>query len=121
MPAVKNTGIKSAIYEFEEGKRGAVSEYTMTSQQGCQFTFNLIITKDKTGKKHKKKIDQYHVFAPSRMHRDPPSMLDLIPEEYRKRRGIKTGYRCIEQIRPHTTSKNALVRIMRFYSISSGP
>jgi len=37
MPAVKNTGIKRAIKEFEEGKRDAVSEYTMTSQEGNKF------------------------------------------------------------------------------------
>ncbi len=40
-------------------------------------------------------------------------MLKRIAEEYKKRWGIETGYRCIEQMRP-CASKSASVRIMLF-------
>ena len=49
------------------------------------------------------------------MCQDPSDMLEHVTEEYKHRWGIETAYRCLEQMRPHTTSKNASVRIMLFY------
>ena len=110
MPAIKNKGIKKAIKEYEKGKRGAVSEYTMKSQDGRKFTFNLVLVYNEKEKEH-------FAFATNIMWSDPASMLERIMEEYKKRWGIETGYRCLEQMRPHTTSKNASVRIMLFYMV----
>ena len=110
MPAIKNKGIQKAIKEHEKGKRGAVSEYTMKSQDGRKFTFNLVLV-------YNEKEKEYFVFATNTMYSDPASMLERITEEYKQRWGIETGYRCMEQMRPHTTSKNALVRIMLFYMV----
>ena len=38
-----------------------------------------------------------------------------IPQEYRRRRGIETGYRGAEQVRPFTCSRNPSVRLVPFY------
>ena len=41
-------------------------------------------------------------------------MLGRVAEEYKKRGRIETGYRCMEQMRSHTASRNVSVRIMLF-------
>ena len=42
--------------------------------------------------------------------------ITTLPEEYRKRWGIETGYRQIEEIRPRTTSRDDVFRMMLFYT-----
>ena len=108
MPAVQNKGTNRAIKEHQEGKRGAVSEYTMKSPDGNKFTFNLVIV-------YNEEDEKYYTFATNVMCQDPSDMLEHVTEEYKHRWGIETAYRCLEQMRPHTTSKNASVRIMLFY------
>ena len=107
MPAIKNKSIKKAIKEHEKGKRGAVSEYTMKSQYGRKFTFNVVIV-------YNEEDEKYYTFATNIMCQDPSGMLEYVTEECKKRWGIETGYRRLEQMRPHTTGKNASVRIMLF-------
>ena len=80
----------------------------MKSQDGRKFTFNLVLVYNEKEKEH-------FAFAANIMWSDPAGMLERITEEYKKRWGIETGYRCMEQMRPHTASKNASVRIMLFY------
>ena len=82
----------------------------MKSQDGRKFTFNLVLVYNEKEKEH-------FAFATNIMWSDPASMLERITEEYKKRWGIETGYMCLEQMRPHITSKNASVRIMLFYMI----
>ncbi len=108
MPAVQNKGTNRAIKEHQEGKRGAVSEYTMKSPDGIKFTFNFVIV-------YNEEDEKYYTFATSIMCQDSSDMPEYVTEEYKHRWGIETAYRCLEQMRPHTTSKNASVRIMLFY------
>ncbi len=107
MSAIKNKDTKKAIKGRRKGKRGAVSKYTMTSQDGSKFTFNLVLA-------YIEKDNDCHAFAANVMYSDPFSMLERVTKEYKKRWGIETGYRCMEQMRPHIASKNASVRIMLF-------
>ncbi len=107
MPAIKNKSIKKSIREHEKGKRGAVSEYAMKSQDGRKFTFNLVMV-------YKEKEKDYFAFTTNTMYSDPASMLERITEECKKRWGIEAAYRCLVQMRPHATNKNASVRIMLF-------
>ena len=41
--------------------------------------------------------------------------LHTLPEEYRKRWGIETGYACVGRFRPKTTSRNQSMRFMCFF------
>ena len=41
--------------------------------------------------------------------------LHTVPEEYRKRWGIETGYACVGKFRPRTTSRNHSMRFMCFF------
>ncbi len=132
MPAVKTAGIKKAILEHHGGKRAAVSAYMMRNAAGQSVTYRLLIQKVKKwsdvndcepGKKGGKKrskdqkiVEVYAVFAANlgvaRVLRETMKL----PEDYRRRRGIETGYRQIEEIRPWTTSRDLTFRLMLFYT-----
>ena len=42
--------------------------------------------------------------------------IDHLPDEYRKRWGIETGYRQVNEIRPRITSRDATFRMILFYT-----
>ena len=116
MPAVKNTGMKRAIREHHDKSRKAASQYTLRNAAGQSVTFTLIITPSK-------KIDdpdvdateRYHVFATNLSPARALDEIETLPEEYRRRWGIETGYKQVEQVRPRTTSRNASFRAIMFY------
>lgn len=118
MPCKKTAGIKKAILEYASGKREYISRYTMKSGTG-KVSFTLVILPKKTGSKNEGNsndvCNRYLVFAtnisPGRI------LLNVheLPEEYRKRWGIETGYVGLEQFRPRTTSRNHTLRLMYFY------
>ena len=115
MPAIKGPGIKKAIIEHVKEKRPAVSEYTMTSREGYTATFTLVILK-KTPEPDevKKETDRYIVFATNARARSRQDLISKIPDEYKKRWGIETGYACMERVRPRTSSRNDSIRISTF-------
>ena len=116
MPAVKNTGIKRMMQEYHDKLRKAVSQYTIRNAAGQSTTFTLIITPSK-------KIDspdadtteRYHVFATNISPARALDEIETLPDEYRRRWGIETGCKQVEQVRPRTTSRNASFRAIMFY------
>ena len=123
MPAVKNDTVKDAIAEFEKGKRGAVSTHCISSgDTRAEFTLIIRPAKDEndaretaTGSKEGETESAYHVFAtnvsPGAISADP----DRFVETYRQRWGIETAYRCYEQVRSRTTSRNESVRLLLLF------
>ncbi len=116
MPAKKDGGIKRAIAEYVAGERKALSQYTI-SNGVLKFTFNLVIIKAPKKSKAKNMFDRYHVFATNISCRSAKNAIAYIPEEYRKRWGIETGYRSAKSIRPKTNSKDPVIRLL-FYATS---
>ena len=117
MPAVKNAGVKRAILEHHAGKRDAVSRYTLRNSQGESAAFTLAITPSKKADGPEADIvGRYHVFATNLSARRALSELETLPEEYRSRWGIETGYRQIEQVRPRTASRDHSFRMILFYA-----
>ncbi len=132
MPAVKTAGIKRAVLEHHRGKREAVSAYVMKNAAGQSVTYRLLMQKvrkwsdvddcepgKKGGKKRtrdQKIVAMYVVFATNlgaaRVRRE----VRRLPEDYRRRWGIETGYRQIEEVRPRTTSRDLAFRLMLFYA-----
>ena len=110
MPAKKDAGIKKAISEHVQAKRNAVSRYTF----GDGFEFNLVIAPNPRKPDAKNMFDRYHVFATSMPCTDFDYILRYIPEQYKKRWGIETGYKQVKSIRPYTTSKSASMRMLLF-------
>jgi len=112
MPAKKDAGIKAAISEHAQRLRDTVSRYTIGGTGG--FTFRLVIV-PAPGKEDAGCIfERYLVFATSMSCGTPEEAVRRIPEQYRKRWGIETGYRSSKGIRARTTSTNPAIRMLLF-------
>ena len=123
MPAVKTDTVKRAISEFERGERGAVSTHSVGSG-GLRAGFTLIIRpaededdarETATGSREGEGESVYHVFATSVSPEAVGSDPDRFVEMYRRRWGIETAFRCYEQVRPRTTSRNESVRLLLLF------
>ena len=91
------------------------------------MTFTLLIVKKskkgggKKGRKKKKEKDdddvtsQYVVFATNRRIRSVRVTIDSIPEEYRTRWEIETGFRVIKGAMGWTCNNSPTVRLLLFY------
>ena len=115
MPAIKGPGIKKAIMEHVDEKRPAVSKYTMTSREGYTATFTLVILEKTPEPDEVKETDRYIVFATNVRYRSKQDLISKIPDEYKKRWGIETGYACMERIRLRTSSRNDSIRMLLMY------
>ena len=62
-----------------------------------------------------KETDRYIVFAANARARSKQDLISKIPDEYKKRLGIETGYACMERARPRTFSRNDSIRILLVY------
>lgn len=114
MPARKTKGIKNAIVQYVEGNREMISKYKIKSASGHVESFTLVIIPNPKPDKPDL-TDQYIVFATNITRGKIFPKLSQIPEEYKRRWGIETGYACIEKLRPRTTSPNHSVRLLMFY------
>lgn len=118
MPAIKNAGIKRAIMEFIEGKRGYVSEYTMNEgKEDLSCAFTLVIL-PKVGRCESEKDDptsKYIVFATNIPRGHILWNIRKLPKDYRLRWGLESGYIDVEDLRAKTTSKNHALRLLYFY------
>ena len=121
MPATQTKGIKKAISEFEAAKRDAVSQHVLTSgvagKEPEEFTLIILEREDKKGRK------VIHAFATSipvdvvcGFKRDQMTGAKAFVEQYRARWSIETGYRCIESMRPRTTSREESVRVLLLFT-----
>ena len=120
MPATYTKGVKKAINEFQTGKRGAVSQHILISGNGDkrQEKITLIILEEKDRKGEK----VIHTFATNvpidtvcEFKRGDMNGAEAFVEQYRARWSIETGYRCIESMRPRTTSKQESVRVLLLF------
>ena len=91
VPCKLTSGIKRAIAEYERHERPALSTYTEEERA----TFTLVILK---------RDERYLAFATNMPKEKALWNISTLPEEYRKRWGIETGYNGIEQFRARTTS-----------------
>lgn len=121
MPAVKTGGIRKAIEEHHHGLRNAVSWYVMRNGAGRYERFVLIIRRAAAsdgdgGEEEKKVTDDYVVFATNLPFGRAQLGILTLPETYRRRWGIETAYRQIEEVRPRTTSRSATFRMILFFA-----
>ena len=113
MPARKTPGIKKAIEQFVLGDRESISEYTIHSASKHVESFTLVIIPKQNPKKSNI-TNQYVTFVTNIPMNKIFWNLHTIPEEYRKRWGIETGYACVEKFRPRTCSRNNSMRFLYF-------
>ncbi len=115
MPCVKNKGIKRAIIECSEGKRKSISEYTMSAaaDESCKFT--LVILSRANTESETDPLEKYVAFATNIPLGDILWNVRKLPEDYRRRWGIESGYIGVEEFRARTTSRNHTLRLLYFY------
>jgi len=110
VPAVRTPGARRAMREYADGKRDAVSTYTMVSQDGTRMECDIIIL-DRTGSEG----ERFQIaFVTNHAGCTRDGLLEL-PEEYRRRWGIETGYRDAKRAMPRTCSRKDHVRLVMFY------
>lgn len=106
----KNTDVTiDAIAAYATGDRQRISECVITGSEGKAVPYTIIITQRK--KKRKKNVDllpheKYIGFA--------TNVPDIDVKQYKKRWGIETGYRMIQDTRARTHSKNYAARLLYF-------
>ena len=121
MPATQTKGIKKTTSEFKAGKRDAVSQHILTSSDAGKepekFTLIILKREDKKGRK------VIHAFATGvsvdavcGFKRGEMTGAEAFVEQYRARWSIETGYRCVESMRPRTTSREESVRVLLLFA-----
>jgi len=118
IPAVKNGKVKEAMQNYEE--KEPAKRFTLGTKKKS-VTFNLFLCKRPAEMLPKKKkltvSDLYFGFA-TNLPRSKATELPLfIPEEYRRRWGIETGYRVQDNTLAKTTSTNYRLRLL--YQLTS--
>jgi len=117
VPAVRTPRVKQAMQEYADGRRDAVSTYTMVSQDGTKMECTMIMLDRKDAKGERFQI----AFVTNYAGCTRDDILEL-PEEYRRRWGIETGYRDAKRAMPRTCSRKDHVRLIFFYlSLKSRP
>ncbi|MGB9914959.1 MAG: transposase [Candidatus Bathyarchaeales archaeon] len=112
MPAVKNDTVKEAMLNYSEKK--PAKRFTL-GKKSESVNFNLYLCKRTAEQLPKKKLavsDLYFGFA-TNLPRSLAIKLPLfIPQEYRRRWGIETGYRVQNHALAKTTSVNFKLRLL---------
>ena len=115
IPAVKNEKVKDAIRDYHESRAEAVQRFPMGKGEKT-VSFNLAIYprpgERRTRKRQQSIYDRYLPFATNLSKAVAARLPALIPEEYRRRWGIETGYRVQGSVEAKTTSKNYALRLL---------
>jgi IS4 transposase len=103
--AKSNKRIKEMLekHRKEHGDTSTVFEYKF---QGEEQTFNIVAVWDKE--------KEYRIFATNKKVGSIDTFVKQIPEEYRKRWNIETGYRVKKDFKIRTCSKSPVARTLFF-------
>jgi hypothetical protein len=112
MPAIKNERIKRAIQEHDNGLIPSMVKFSIRNAFEQQAFFGLMIYPRKGAKETDPVPERYIVFATNMRYREALRLFPQIPDEYRRRWGIETGYRVQNQVKAKTTSTNYTVRLV---------
>lgn len=117
MPVVKYQTVKEAISAHHDSTAACVVRFTLGEDEKAAH-FNLAVypvpkERLKNRSKRKKELslhDLYFAFA-TNLPRSVAASPSYIPQEYRRRWGIETGYRVQGMVKAKTTSKNYVLRL----------
>ena len=106
IPCVKR-GPSGGIRNLLKGRKSYSTEYTMHSKENeATFQVNVLVKYSKG--KYKEKGIKYFAYAVHNM----PMPLKNTFKEYRKRFGIESSYRLMNQARTHTSTKKPVLRLL---------
>jgi hypothetical protein len=117
MPCRLTPRMKLALVEHDQGKRGRISEFVVgentAGSEPCSFT--LVIFPRRGSENEKDPLKKYIPFATNMPRGKILWNLRRLPEDYRRRWGIESGYAGVEQLRARTTSRNHALRLTYFF------
>jgi hypothetical protein len=97
MPCKLTPAVKRAIMEHAEGKRRKVSRCTVTPSEGEVASFNIVILPRKGSEKETDPLKRLIAFATNIPRRFVLWNVKRLPDDYRRRWGIETGYAGVER------------------------
>lgn len=109
----KSEPIKKYVVAFHNGTGGAIVRHTVKSGKDSEEVM-LLIHRRKDADKYQDIHDKYIVLAFSGNYESAEDIIADIPEEYRRRWAIETGYRNIGNMRAKTRSMAPGVRMFLF-------
>lgn len=112
MPAVKNERIKRVIEDHHNHFIPNMVGYAMRKDDGREASFGLIIYRKQDAKETDPIHEQYIIFATNMTYEEASRLYAQIPEEYKKRWGIETGFRVQNNVKAKTTSTNYTIRLI---------
>ncbi|MGA8342912.1 MAG: transposase [Candidatus Sulfotelmatobacter sp.] len=115
MPCKLTSRTKQAIREHAEGKRRRVSRCKITSTEGREGAYTIVILPRRGCEEESDPLKRYIAFATNIPRRFVMWNVSRLPDDFRKRWGIETGYAGVEGLRARTTSKSHALRLLYFY------
>jgi hypothetical protein len=116
MPCKLTPGIKAAIIGHAQGRRKRISAYALVpSEKRETGPFNLIILPKKGCENESDPLQRYVAFATNIPRRFVTWNVKRLPDDYRRRWGIETGYSGVKGFRARTTGRNHSLRLLYFY------
>jgi hypothetical protein len=115
MPCKLTSRTKEAIREHARGERRRVSRCKITSTEGREGAYNIVILPRKGCEKETDPLKRYIAFATNIPRRFVMWNVKRLPDDYRRRWGIETGYSGVGGLRTRTTSKSHALRLLYFY------
>jgi Transposase DDE domain len=115
MPCKLTSRTKQAIREHAEGRRRRVSRCAITSTEGREGAYNIVILPRRGCEKEPDPLKRYIAFATNIPRRFVTWNVRRLPDDYRRRWGIETGYSGVEGLRARTTSKSHALRLLYFH------
>lgn len=110
MAVPKNERVKEAILDYYRTGKGQVRPFSLGSG-GEMVNFHLTIHRLRRTKRDLRNIlELYGAFATNLGLKEALRAWHTLPEDYRRRWGIETGFRVEKGFRPKTTSPNETVR-----------
>ena len=111
-PAVKHKGVKEAIEAYDKGETPAEVNFRIVGTHYKEASCRLFMLMKKGVEPSDAVVNRYNVFLTNLSVLRVILAFERLPEEYRKRWGIETGFRMQDNVEAKTTSTNRAVRVV---------
>ena len=112
MPAQKHRGVKKAIEDYDNGLTPAVIDFKIEGDQDKKARCRLFMLMKRDASPLEPVTGRYVAFFTNLSVERVILAYEQLPEEYRKRWGIETGFRVQDNVQAKTTSKSFTVRVV---------
>jgi hypothetical protein len=111
-PAIKTPGVKRAVLAYDRGETSAEVNFRMVGTFNRIAFCRLFMVMKHGVLPDEGVVNRYNVFFTNLSILRVILAFELLPEEYRKRWGIETGFRMHDTVEAKTTSTNSTVRVV---------